>query len=72
MPKVGDKDFEYDEEGVAAAEAEAARTGQEIEAGDEETLDEVLSDLPVEEESAEEPVEGDVEASDEEIEAGDE
>ena len=31
MPKVGEKEFEYDEEGVAAAEAEAARTGQAVE-----------------------------------------
>jgi len=31
MPKVGEKEFEYDEEGVAAAEAEAANTGQAVE-----------------------------------------
>ena len=31
MPKVGDKEFEYDEEGMAAAEAEAAKSGQDVE-----------------------------------------
>ena len=31
MPKVGDKEFPYDEEGLAAAEAEAARTGLPVE-----------------------------------------
>ena len=28
MPKVGNKEFAYDEEGIAAAEAEAANTGE--------------------------------------------
>ncbi len=28
MPKVGNKEFAYDEEGIAAAEAEAAKTGE--------------------------------------------
>jgi len=31
MPKVGEKEFEYDEEGMAEAEAEAAATGQDVE-----------------------------------------
>tara|TARA_B100000519_G_scaffold199235_1_gene210075 strand:- start:282 stop:809 length:528 start_codon:yes stop_codon:yes gene_type:complete len=31
MPQVGDKKFKYDEEGMEAAEAEAAKTGQQVE-----------------------------------------
>lgn len=33
MPTVGNKKFEYDEEGMEAAEAEAAETNQEMEMG---------------------------------------
>ena len=43
MPKVGDKEFPYTEEGMAAAEAEAAATGLEIE------IDDAASQLPQEE-----------------------
>ena len=43
MPRVGDKEFPYTEEGMAAAEAEAAATGLEIEA------DDAASQLPQEE-----------------------
>jgi len=47
MPKVGKKEFEYDEEGIAAAEAEAANTGQDVEQAepvlpDKETLVEIF------------------------------
>ena len=43
MPRVGDKEFPYTEEGMAAAEAEAAATGLEIE------IDDAASQLPQEE-----------------------
>lgn len=47
MPTVGNKEFEYDEEGMEAAEAEAAQTGQEVEPQvgalpDEGTLEEIF------------------------------
>ena len=47
MPKVGEKEFEYDEEGMAAAEAEAAETGQDVDQAnvvlpDEGTLEEIF------------------------------
>ena len=47
MPTVGNKKFEYDEEGMEAAEAEAAQTGQEMEQRvgalpDEGTLEEIF------------------------------
>jgi len=46
MPKVGKKEFPYDEEGIAAAEAEAAQ-------GDQSTMiDEIMAQLP---EEGEEP-----------------
>ena len=44
MPTVGKKKFKYDEEGMAAAEAEAAATGQEV-ASEEEAIDNIVSDL---------------------------
>ncbi len=58
MPKVGDKQFPYTEEGMAAAEAEAAATGLEIEADDaaSQLPQEEMMDAP-EEEVAEEAVE---------------
>lgn len=56
MPKVGDKEFPYDEEGIAAAEAEAARTGLPVDntgEGDQATMiDEIMAQLP---EEGEEP-----------------
>lgn len=66
MPKVGKKEFEYDEEGIAAAEEEAANTGQAVEnaeaGGGEGSIDGFLAAIDagiaeVENESAE-PVEG--------------
>lgn len=48
MPTVGKKKFKYDEEGMAAAEAEAAATGQEV-ASEEEAIDNIVSDLGAEE-----------------------
>ena len=58
MPRVGDKQFPYTEEGMAAAEAEAAATGLEIEADDaaSQLPQEEMMDAP-EEEVAEEAVE---------------
>lgn len=56
MPKVGDKEFSYDEEGMAAADAEAARTGLPVEdvgEGDQANmLDQIMAQLP---EEGEEP-----------------
>jgi len=56
MPKVGDKEFPYDEEGMAAADAEAARTGLPVEdvgEGDQANmLDQIMAQLP---EEGEEP-----------------
>ncbi len=46
MPKVGKKEFEYDEEGIAAAQAEAANTGQDVETDEASMIDEVLANLP--------------------------
>ena len=47
MPRVGQKEFPYDEEGIAAAEAEAAAMGQP--AMDEEAaLEELLAQIPME------------------------
>ena len=34
MPKVGKKEFEYDEEGMAAAEEEAAKKGEDMRSAD--------------------------------------
>lgn len=45
MPKVGKKHFAYDEEGMAAAEAEAAATGQEV-GSDEAALNVIIGALP--------------------------
>jgi len=44
MPTVGKKRFDYDEEGVAAAEEEALATGQEV-ASDEDAIEKVIGDL---------------------------
>ena len=56
MPKVGDKEFPYDEEGMAAADAEAALTGLPVEdvgEGDQANmLDQIMAQLP---EEGEEP-----------------
>ncbi len=62
MPRVGKKEFAYDEPGMAAAEAEAARTGQDVAGNDEAALDELLADMPVEEAPIEEvpPEEGEI------------
>tara|TARA_R100000005_G_C4929789_1_gene159315 strand:- start:65 stop:538 length:474 start_codon:yes stop_codon:yes gene_type:complete len=46
MPKVGDKKFKYDEEGIAAAQAEASNTGQGMETDESNMIDEVLANLP--------------------------
>ena len=65
MPKVGKKEFEYDEEGIAAAEAEAANTGQAVEnteAGGGEPIDDFIAAIDASLAEAEnpsaEPVEG--------------
>ena len=65
MPKVGKKEFEYDEEGIAAAEAEAANTGQAVEnaeAGGGEPIDDFIAAIDASLAGAEnpsaEPVEG--------------
>tara|TARA_R110000824_G_scaffold127331_2_gene287464 strand:- start:2740 stop:3192 length:453 start_codon:yes stop_codon:yes gene_type:complete len=42
MPKVGDKEFDYDEEGIAAAEAEAAGVDEAA------VLEQLLNELPTE------------------------
>lgn len=57
MPRVGDKEFPYTEEGMAAAEAEAAATGLEIEADDAASQLPQEEIAPPEEEVAEEAVE---------------
>ena len=46
MPKVGDKKFKYDEEGITAAQAEASNTGQGMETDESNMIDEVLANLP--------------------------
>jgi len=57
MPKVGEKEFEYDEEGMAEAEAEAANTGQNVEvAAEQDTssmIDKIMEDITPE--TSEEP-----------------
>ena len=57
MPRVGDKEFPYTEEGMAAAEAEAAATGLEIEADDAASQLPQEEIAPPEEEALEEAVE---------------
>jgi len=56
MPRVGQKEFPYDEEGIAAAEAEAAAMGQPV-MDEEAALEELLAQIPMagEEPPAEEP-----------------
>ena len=61
MPKVGDKEFPYTEEGMAAAQAEAEATGLPIEEDDMASQlpqEEIESEEPAAEEMVEEPQEG--------------
>ena len=61
MPKVGDKEFPYTEEGMAAAQAEAEATGLPIEEDDMASQlpqEEIESEEPAAEEMMEEPQEG--------------
>lgn len=61
MPKVGDKEFPYTEEGMAAAQAEAEATGLPIEEDDMASQlpqEEIESEEPAAEEMIEEPQEG--------------
>ena len=53
MPTVGKKKFKYDEEGMAAAEAEAAESGQEMSMVDK--VDDTLSGLDIAEEEPQQP-----------------
>ena len=67
MPKVGKKEFEYDEEGIAAAQADAATTGQDVETDEASMIDEVLANLteddaPIPEAEAPIPVEDEEQA----------
>ena len=55
MPKVGNKKFKYDEEGIAAAQAEASNTGQGMETDESNMIDEVLANLPEDGEPMENP-----------------
>tara|TARA_R100001509_G_scaffold132684_2_gene86199 strand:- start:2365 stop:2859 length:495 start_codon:yes stop_codon:yes gene_type:complete len=52
MPTVGKKKFDYDKEGMAAAEAEAAATGQDVESNDA-ALNVIIGALPA---AADEPM----------------
>ena len=53
MPTVGKKKFKYDEEGMAAAEAEASESGQEMSMVDK--VDDTLSGLDIAEEEPQQP-----------------
>ena len=58
MPKVGDKEFAYDEEGIAAAEAEAAKT--EEPSPNDSFMEAVTAGLAEADKAPAEPAEGEI------------
>jgi len=53
MPKVGDKEYDYDEEGMEEAEAEAAETGQDVQMADDSFVEAIEKAMTAPEEGAE-------------------
>ena len=72
MPKVGDKEYDYDEEGMEEAEAEAAETGQDVQMADDSFVEAIEKAMTAPEEGAEGEAEPEVEAEEPEVEAEEE